>query len=275
MSDLKRKIDEAAAFIKSKCGLVPRFAVVLGTGLDGFASQVDIREKISYEDIPNFPRTTLDHHSGNLILGTVGGVEVVVMEGRPHAYEGYSMEDITMPIRAMRALGAEKMIIVSAAGGLNPLHKVGDAMIIDDHINLMGLCPLVGPNDDDLGIRFPDMCEPYSRKMMELAEKIALEEGVRTPRGVYVGVTGPNLETRAEYRFLRIIGADAVGMSTVPEVIVGVHGGMEILAFAVLTDSCLPDALKPADIEAIISVAKKTEPQLTKIVCRVIKEYRQ
>ena len=274
MSELQDKIQKAVDFIRAKTDIKPKFAVVLGTGLDGFATQVDVKATIPYEEIPNFPRTTTAHHTGNLILGAIGGVPVVVMEGRHHYYEGYSMQEITMPIRVMRALGAENMIIVSAAGGMNPLFKLGDVMIIDDHISLMPDNPLIGVNDDTLGPRYPDMSAPYSEPMMVLAEKIALETGVRAPRGVYVGVTGPNLETRAEYRFLRAIGADAVGMSTVPEVIVGVHGDMNILAFAVLTDLCLPDALKPANIEEIVRVANEAEPKLTALVKRVITEYK-
>ena len=274
MSELKNNIQKAVDFIRTKCDITPKFAVVLGTGLDGFATQVDVKVKIPYERIPNFSQTTLEHHTGNFILGTVGNVPVVVMEGRHHCYEGCSMREITMPIRVMRALGAENMIVISASGGMNPLFRVGDIMIIEDHINLIPDNPLIGPNDDTLGPRYPDMCEPYNAEMIALAEKIALEEGVRAPRGVYVAVAGPNLETRAEYRYLRGIGADAVGMSTVPEVIVGVHGGMKILAFTVLTDSCLPDALKPANIEDIIRVANEAEPKLTTLVKRIITEYK-
>ena len=273
MSKLKQKVDEAAKYVGTKCDLVPRYAIVLGTGLDGFASQIDIKARIPYREIPHFPHTTLEHHSGNLILGHVEGRPVVVMEGRLHYYEGHSMEEITLPVRVMRALGAEVLMITTAAGAMNPMHDKGDVMIVEDHINLMGVNPLIGANDDELGPRYPDMCEPYSRELITLAGKIAIEENVRAHRGIYVAVAGPNLETRAEYRFLRTIGADAVGMSTVPEVLVGVHGGMKILAFVVLTDMCLPDALRPANIEEIVKTAREVEPKLTRVVKRVIAEY--
>lgn len=272
MSGLLEKVETAVEAIRKVSGLKPEVAIVLGTGLDGLAGAVEDATVVPYADIPGFPTPTVAHHVGELVLGRLAGRRVVAMKGRFHYYEGYSMQGITFPVRVMKALGAGTLIVSNACGGMNPVYEPGDIFIIDDHINLMGDNPLIGPNDDRLGPRFPDMCAPYDPALVALAQRVALEESIRAHKGVYVAVAGPNLETRAEYRFLRTIGADAVGMSTVPEVLVAVHGGMRVLGLAVITDKCLPDALQPADIEEIIRVANQAEPKLTRIVMRVLEE---
>ena len=272
MGKLRKAVDEAAGAVRPRLKAKPRAGIILGTGLGALAGEIEVAAEIPYEDIPGFPRTTLKAHAGRLIAGTLEGVNVVTMDGRFHYYEGYSLEEVTLPVRVIKALGAEALIVSNAAGGMNPQHKKGDILIIEDHINLMGVNPLIGPNDDSLGPRFPDMCRPYDRELVELASAVALDENVRAHTGVYVGVTGPNLETRAEYRFLRLIGADVVGMSTVPEVVVAAHSGLRVLGLSVITDECLPDALEPANIEEIIAVAAQAEPKLTRLVRRVVKE---
>jgi purine-nucleoside phosphorylase len=230
--------------------------------------------ELDYEDIPNFPTSSVPSHEGKLILGKLAGKSVVVMQGRNHAYEGYTMQEIAFPIRVIShkvGLGAKTLLVSNAAGGLNPLFRAGDIMIINDHINLLGDNPLIGPNDETLGPRFPDMSEPYSKKLIALAEDIALDQKIRLQKGVYVAVKGPNLETRAEYRFLRAIGADAVGMSTVPEVITAVHLGMKVIGFSVITDECFPDSLKPLTLAQVLAVAKKAEPKLTRLVKEIFR----
>jgi purine-nucleoside phosphorylase len=265
---LREKIDEAVRAIGAR--RKPEFAVILGTGLGGLATEIRSEAAVPYESIPHFARSTVVSHKGELLLGTLEGRPVVAMEGRFHAYEGYPLEQITFPIRVMRALGARALVVSNACGGLNPSYAKGDLMLIDDHINLMGGNPLVGPNDDTLGPRFPDMCRPYDPEFLGLAQRIGAEEGMRLHRGVYVALTGPNLETRAEYRFLRTIGADVVGMSTVPEVIVGVHAGFRILGVSIVTDMCLPEALEPVDVEKILAVAGEAEPRLTRLLRRFV-----
>lgn len=267
---LKKQIEAAVAHVRTQTDLVPRAGLILGTGLGDLSSSIDAPVEIPYEEIPGFVSSTAESHAGILVLGTVKGTPVAAMKGRVHFYEGYSMKEVTFPIRVMRALGADTLVISCASGGMNPLYDSGDLVVLTDHINLMGDNPLIGPNDDDLGPRFPDMSEPYSGKLRELAEQVALEEKIPLRRGVFVGVAGPNLETRAEYRFLRAIGADVVGMSVVPEAIVGVHAGMRILALAVVTDMALPDALEPVDIPKILAVAASAEPSLKKLVSRVL-----
>ncbi len=262
--DLRQRIDEAVRAIGAKA--TPEFAIVLGTGLGAVAGAIRKDVAIPYEKLPHFARSTVASHKGELILGTLEGRCVVAMEGRFHAYEGYSMEQITFPVRVLRALGAKALLVSNACGGLNPAYAKGDLMLIDDHINLMGSNPLVGPNDETLGPRFPDMCRPYDVEFLRLAEEVAREAGMRVPRGVYAALTGPNLETRAEYRFLRTIGADVVGMSTVPEVIVGVHAGFRILGISIVTDMCLPEALAPVNVEEIIATAKAAEPRLAALL---------
>lgn len=267
---LFEKINQAADAVRKKAPQKPQIAIILGTGLGGLAEEIEERKSIPYSEIPHFLSPTVATHAGRLVLGKISGKDVVAMEGRIHYYEGFSMEEVTFPTRVMRALGAGVLIVSTATGGMNPQYDRGDIVIIEDHINLMGVNPLIGPNDERLGPRYPDMCEPYDKSLIQLAQKIALEQGVKAHKGVYVAVAGPNLETRAEYRFLREIGADVVGMSTVPEVLVAVHGGLRTLGLAVVTDLCLPDALQPANIEEIIAVAEQAEPKLTSLVKEVI-----
>ena len=264
-------VDQAARFVRGlwPTGL-PTVGIVLGTGLGALAEEIVADQTIPYPEIPHFPASTVESHRGHLVCGTLAGRSVMAMDGRFHLYEGYTAAQVTFPIRVMRELGCRTLIVSNAAGGMNPLHAKGDLIVIDDHINLMGVNPLIGPNDERLGPRFPDLIEPYDRKLQELALAVALESNIVARRGVYVGVTGPNLETRAEYRFLRAIGADVVGMSTVPEVLVAVHAGMKVLGFSIVTDLCLPDALEPARIEEILAVAREAEGKLRTIVRGVL-----
>ena len=266
------QIQESLQFIRSKWQGTAKVGIVLGTGLGNLAKQIKAEVAFPYEEIPNFPRSTVESHAGNLVVGTLGGVPVAAMEGRFHGYEGYDPQQITFPVRVLQALGAEMLIVSNACGGMNPQYQTGDIMVIEDHINLLGINPLVGINDDRLGPRFPDMCEPYDKKLIDMALEIARKENFAAHKGVYVAVLGPNLETRAEYRFLRGIGADVVGMSTVPEVLVAVHCGMKVLGLSIVTDMALPDALKPAVVADIIAIANAAEPKLTKIVCGVLEK---
>lgn len=270
MEDLQQKISEAKDFITSKSKVKPRIGIILGTGLGALAKEIKVDASIPYKDIPYFPISTVYGHEGRLVLGILGGKKVMAMQGRFHYYEGYSLQEITFPVRVMKAKGADTLVISNACGGMNPLFAPGDIMVMEDHINLFGENPLRGPNDESLGPRFPDMSEPYSRELIAMAEKVALEAGIKLQKGVYAGVQGPNLETRAEYRFLRGIGADVVGMSTVPEAIVAVHSGMKILGFSVVTDLCFPDALQPASHKKIVETASKAEPKLTKLMMLTI-----
>ncbi len=272
MTDLRRHINKALELIRTKTDSTPSVGIILGTGLGALADEIERELAIPYQEIPHFPISTVETHSGRLIFGMLSGKSIVAMQGRFHYYEGYTMKQITFPVRVMKALGAETLIVSNACGGMNPQFSVGDIMIIADHINLLGDNPLIGLNDDELGPRFPDMSEPYSRELICLSERIAIDEKIKYQKGVYVAVPGPNLETAAEYRFLRSIGADVVGMSTVPEDIVAVHSGMRVLGFSIITDSCLPDALRPADIKKIIKVANEAEPKLTRLMKRVIEE---
>jgi purine-nucleoside phosphorylase len=270
MHQLADDVAEATRAIHARWAGHPRVGIVLGTGLGGLAQQIGDKTEIDYEELPHFPRSTTVSHTGQLVCGQLEGVPVVAMEGRFHAYEGYTHQQVTFPVRVMRAMGAELLIVSNACGGMNPQYATGDIMVIEDHINLMNGNPLIGVNDDRLGPRFPDMCQPYDRTLIERAMAIARAENFVAHKGVYVAVTGPNLETRAEYRFLRMIGADVVGMSTVPEVIVAVHAGMRVLGLSIITDMCLPDALKPAVLEEIIAVAGTAEPKLRKIVHGIV-----
>ncbi|MFL5578582.1 MAG: purine-nucleoside phosphorylase [Gemmatimonadaceae bacterium] len=264
------RIGAAVRVIRERFGETPEVAIVLGTGLGALADRIDTRAVIDYGDLPHFPLSTVESHAGRLLCGTLGGKTVVAMQGRFHRYEGYTLQQVTFPIRVLRALGARTLVVSNACGGMHPLWSPGDLMLIADHINLLGDNPLVGPNDDSLGPRFPDMSEPYDADLRAMAREIALERGITLREGVYVAVTGPNLETRAEYRMLRALGADCVGMSTVPEVIVAVHGGMRVLGISIVTDQCLPDALEPVSVEKIIGVATRAEPKLTEIVSAVV-----
>lgn len=270
MTELRAQIDEATAAIRGLTDVQPQIGVILGTGLGALAERISVEKRIAYDQIPHFPQATV--HQGEVVMGTLSGKPVMALSGRFHYYEGHSLRDVTFPVRVARALGAHTLIVSNAAGGLNPQYAAGELMVITDHINLMGDNPLIGPNDDTLGPRFPDMCEPYSAELISLAEQVALKKGVKLHRGVYVAVAGPNLETRAEYRFMRMIGADAVGMSTVPEVIVAVHAGLRVLGFSAITDECLPDALKPVDIERIIATANAVEPVMSEIVSSCIEK---
>lgn len=272
MLDLHEKIEDAVAEIKKHWDKTPHAGVILGTGLGSLVKEIEVEVTIDYGDIPHFPSSTAISHAGRLVCGTLAGLPIVAMEGRMHMYEGYPLKMITLPVRVMKALGAELLVVSNACGGMNPNYRCGDIMIIEDHINLMGDNPLIGINDDRLGPRFPDMCEPYQQPLVDRALAIARKEDIVAHKGVFVAVAGPNLETRAEYRFLRTIGADVVGMSTVPEVIVAVHCGLRVVGFSIITDMCLPDALKPANVEEIIAVANGAEPHLTTLVKGVLAE---
>lgn len=271
MRGLYDRIQEAKQFIEAKIESPPRVAVVLGTGLGGMARSIHAEAEIPYHDIPHFVKTTGLGHDGNLIVGTLGGKHVVAMQGRLHYYEGYTMKEITFPLRVMHALGAGELVMSSAVGGMNPHLDRGDIVVLTDFINLMGDNPLIGWNDDRLGPRFPDMSEPFDTDRRRIFEAAALEKGTVVRRAVLVAVAGPNLETAAEYRYLRRIGADVVGMSTVPEAIVAAHCGMKVLALSVVTDLCPADNLEPANIREIIETAEKAEPRLRELVVEYLK----
>ena len=263
-------IPDAVRAVRARTKLVPDVAIILGTGLGALADEMAVETRIPYGDIPGFPVSTVESHAGQLLVGTLAGQRVAAMQGRFHRYEGYSLQQIAFPVRVLQQLGARTLVVSNACGGMHPLWSPGDLMLIADHINLLGDNPLVGPNDDALGPRFPDMSEPYDGALRALARRVALETGITLREGVYVAVTGPNLETRAEYRMLRALGADVVGMSTVPEVITAVHLGMRVLGVSIITDQCLPDALAPASVEQIIAVARAAEPRLTALIRGVL-----
>ena len=274
MPELFDQIQQAVQAVRARWSGRPRVGIILGTGLGGLAAEIDAEASLDYADIPHFPVSTVHSHAGRFVCGRLAGQTVVAMEGRFHFYEGYSLQQITLPVRVMKALGCEALIVSNACGGMNPQFAKGDLMVIEDHINLMGDNPLIGPNDERLGVRFPDMCRPYDRELIARARRIALEEKIVCHQGVFVAVPGPNLETRAEYRFLRgACGADVVGMSTVPEVIVGVHAGLRNLGLSVVTDICLPDALEPVKLEDVIAVANAAEKKLRVLVRRVVQEF--
>jgi purine-nucleoside phosphorylase len=264
------RIEAAAAAVRARFDRPPDVAIILGTGLGRLAAEIDAAATIEYHDIPGFPLSTVESHQGRLICGTLAGKTVIAMQGRFHRYEGYSLQQVTFPVRVLRALGATTLIVSNACGGLHPLWSAGDLMLIADHINLLGDSPLIGQNDESLGPRFPDLSNAYAPELRALARDVAADQRVTVREGVYVAVAGPNLETRAEYRFLRAIGADVVGMSTVPEVLVAIHGGMRVLGLSIVTDMCLPDALEPATVEKIIAVANRAEPALTTVVRGVL-----
>jgi purine-nucleoside phosphorylase len=270
--ELYDQIEEARAAIHNRWQGSPQVGIILGTGLGGLAQDIKTDVAMPYVSIPHFPRSTVESHAGRLVCGRLGGKGVVAMEGRFHFYEGYSLQEITLPVRVMKAMGCQVLIVSNACGGMNPQWSKGDIMLIEDHVNLLGDNPLIGKNDDRLGDRFPDMCYPYDRELIKLAERVALEEKIVCRKGVFVAVSGPNLETRAEYRFLRMIGADVVGMSTVPEVIVGVHSKLRILGLSVITDQCLPDALQPVSLAEVIATANEAEPRLRTLVRRVVEQ---
>jgi len=271
MLDQYDKITEATAFIRERWSLAPKVSIILGSGLGGISGSLAEAVTIPYDEIPHFARSTAHGHAGQLVCGLLDGIPVVLMAGRMHAYEGYPLQQITFPVRVMRRLGAELLVVTNACGGLNPQYRTGDLMVIEDHINLLGDNPLIGINDERLGPRFPDMSAPYTPALIDSALAVARREDFTAHRGVYVAVTGPNLETRAEYRFLRVIGADVVGMSTVPEVLVAVHSSMQVLGISVITDMCLPDALEVATVEHILAVARSAEPKLRAIILAAVK----
>ena len=270
MHTLYAAIEAAVAYIREHKAQPPDVAIILGTGLGNFGDRVNVTHRIKYEAIEGFPTASVQGHAGELLLGEHGGKHVAIFSGRAHAYEGHSLQEVTFPVRVAKGLGAQALFITNAAGGMNPLHHSGDLMLITDHINFTGDNPLIGPNDDRLGPRFPDMCEPYAQHLQTLAEQCALELQIPLRQGVYLGCTGPNLETRAEYRMMRGMGSDAVGMSTVHEVIVAVHAGLPVLGISVITDECFPDALEPVDLEKIIATANAAEPKLADLLLRCI-----
>lgn len=268
--ELMSPLREARDAVRARCGLEPMVGIILGTGLGGLTREIRIEASIPYDEIPHFPLSTVESHAGRLLLGTLAGAPIVAMQGRFHLYEGYSLQDVTFPVRVMKLLGARFLVVTAASGGLNPLWEPGDLVLLDDHINLLGDNPLVGPNLDELGPRFPDMSEPYDREIQLIAMEVAAEAGITLRKGVYVAVPGPNLETRAEYRMLRALGADVAGMSTVPEVIVARHMGMRVMGVTIITDACQPDALEPVDLATIIETAKRAEPSLSTLVGGVV-----
>ena len=266
----RARVEETAAVIRGRFTARPEAAIILGTGLGRLAQEIEAEVVLDYADLPGFPLSTVESHAGRLLCGRLAGRPVVAMQGRFHRYEGYTLQQVTFPVRVLHALGAGTLIVSNACGGMNPLWRAGDLMLIADHINLLGDSPLLGPNDDALGPRFPDMSAAYDAGLRALAREVALALRLELREGVYAAVAGPNLETRAEYRFLRMIGADVVGMSTVPEVIVAVHAGMRVLGLSIITDECLPDALEPATLEKIVAVANRAEPKLTELVRGVL-----
>ena len=264
-------VEASAAVIQSRYAVAPDVAIILGTGLGGLAGRIEAPVTIDYADIPNFPLSTVESHAGRLLCGTLAGKNVVAMQGRFHRYEGYTLQQASFPVRVLGALGARTLIVSNVSGGMVPTWSAGDLMLISDHINLLGDNPLVGPNDDRLGPRFADMSEPYDRELRALARDVARAEGIELREGVYIALSGPSLETRAEYRMLRTLGADVVGMSTVPEVIVAVHAGMRVLGLSIITDMCIPETLEPIDVARIIATAGEAEPNLTALVTGVVR----
>lgn len=271
MSDLINKINETLKVIRNYTKDEFPVGIILGTGLGALVKEIKIEHQIDYADLPHFPLSTVESHHGKLIFGTINGQKVVAMQGRFHFYEGYTMKQITYPVRVMKFLGVKTLLVSNACGGMNPDYRKGDLMLMIDHINLLGDNPLIGKNEDELGPRFPDMSEAYSSELIMLAEKVANENKIKVHKGIYVAVPGPNLETKAEYKFLRNIGADVVGMSTIPENIIANHMGIKVLGISIITDECFPETLKPVNVEEIISVAMKAEPKMTLIMKEVIK----
>jgi len=265
-------IQEAKRYITGKCHAAPEFGIILGTGLGKLADSIKVETTLEYTDIPHFPESTVESHAGKLLLGTLSGKKVVAMQGRFHYYEGYTMQQIVFPVRVMQSMGVRTLIVSNACGGINPLFPPGTIMVITDHINLVGDNPLIGHNDNRIGPRYPDMSEPYAKDLIDLTRQVALDNKIPLEQGVYASMSGPSLETRAEYRMLKILGADVIGMSTVPEVIAAVHCGLRVLGLSVVTDSCLPDALEPADITKIIATAGEAEPKLVTIIEKVLEK---
>ncbi len=270
MEDLKQMINEAVSFIRTKTKESPKLGIILGTGLGGLAKAVKREVEIPYDQIPHFPISTVESHAGKLLIGTVGGKRVVAMEGRFHLYEGYTLKQVTFPVRVMKALGIETLIVSNAAGGLNPQFNKGDIVLMTDHINFQGDNPLIGKNDDSMGTRFPDMFNAYDMELRNLAIQTSIDEKIPIQKGVYVGVSGPTLETAAEYRMMRVLGGDLVGMSTVPEVIVARHQGTKVLGFSVVTDMGLPDAMEACSHQKIVAVAEVAGPKLSRLIEKIV-----
>ena len=261
---------EAVAFIKERLPIDPEYLLILGTGLGQLAEEMTVEVELPYEGIPHFPVSTVESHAGKLLIGYLGGKSIMAMQGRFHYYEGYSMNQIAFPVRVAKMLGIQTLLVSNACGGLNPNFERGDIMLINDHINFLGDNPLIGPNDPDLGPRFPDMSQPYTERLLATAEQVALDAGIKMHQGVYLAVSGPMMETKGEYRYMRQLGADVVGMSTVPEVIAAVHMSMEVLGISVITDECFPDALEPVSLDDVLEAAAMAEPQLTRVVVGVL-----
>jgi purine-nucleoside phosphorylase len=270
VEQFRAKRDAAVSYIKEQTSFQPEYLLILGTGLGQLAEEIEAEITIPYDKIPHFPVSTVESHAGRLIFGELGGKSVMAMQGRFHYYEGYTMQQIAFPVRVAKALGTQTLIVSNACGGLNPNFSRGDVMLINDHINFLGDNPLIGPNDDELGPRFPDMSEPYTERLLETAENVALDHSIKVHEGVYLAVSGPMLETKAEYRYMRQLGADVVGMSTVPEVITAVHMGLDVLGVSVITDECFPDALEPVSIEDVLEAAGMAEPKMTQIIIGVL-----
>ncbi|MFA5670296.1 MAG: purine-nucleoside phosphorylase [Balneolaceae bacterium] len=270
VEQFRAKRDEAVNYIKTQTDFKPEYLIILGSGLGQLAEEIEMEITISYDKIPHFPVSTVESHAGRLLFGMLGGKAVVAMQGRFHYYEGYTMQQIGLPVRIAKALGAHTLFVSNACGGLNTNFRRGDVMLINDHINFLADNPLIGPNDDELGPRFPDMSEPYTSRLIDIAETVALENAIKLHQGVYLSVSGPALETKAEYRFMRQLGADTVGMSTVPEVIAAVHMGMEVLGLSAITDECFPDSLTAVNFEHVLEGAAMAEPKMTKILTGVL-----
>ncbi|MGA1464435.1 MAG: purine-nucleoside phosphorylase [Bacteroidetes bacterium] len=266
VEQFRMKRNEALEYIKSSTDFLPEYMIILGTGLGQLAEEMDVVHSIPYNKIPHFPVSTVESHAGRLLFGELGGKRVVAMQGRFHYYEGYTMQQIAFPVRVLKALGATTLFVSNAAGGMNPHFAKGDIMLITDHINMLGDNPLIGPNDNELGVRFPDMSEPYSVRLRDIAKTVAMDHQIEMHQGVYIALSGPALETKAEYRYLRMLGGDVIGMSTIPEVIAAVHMGMEVLGVSAITDECFPDALEPVDIQQILEAAAIAEPKLSRVI---------
>ena len=266
VEQFRMKRNEALEYIKSSTDFLPEYMIILGTGLGQLAEEMDVVHSIPYNKIPHFPVSTVESHAGRLLFGELGGKRVVAMQGRFHYYEGYTMQQIAFPVRVLKALGATTLFVSNAAGGMNPHFAKGDIMLITDHINMLGDNPLIGPNDNELGVRFPDMSEPYSVRLRDIAKTVAMDHQIEMHQGVYIALSGPALETKAEYRYLRMLGGDVIGMSTIPEVIAAVHMGMEVLGVSAITDECFPDALEPVDIQQILDAAAIAEPKLSRVI---------
>ena len=271
-ASVAQHVQETLTAIRTQVTASPRIGIILGTGLTQLLDHVRQTAALPYAQLPHMPHSTAPGHRGRLVFGQMGAknAPVVIMDGRFHLYEGYAAADVVYPVRVMKALGIETLLISNVAGGLNPAFAIGDLMLITDHLNLQGTSPLVGPNDDQLGVRFPDMIEPYDLALVDRAEQIGHQEGLPVRRGVYAAMLGPQLETKSEYRWLRATGADAVGMSTVPEVIAAVHSGLRVFAVSIISDLCIPETLKPVNIEHIIAAANRTQPLLTKLMVGLI-----